>query len=83
MCKILYFLNIKDVLQLQRKQESVVFSSACAMVGWKVPKLTKILSLNTTKWSLFFNIVILVVDKLLQGVLPCLDPMGQKVIDSI
>ena len=53
----------------------------CTNLGWKIHRLTKIISWNVTKWSLFFNIVppfLLVVCALFPFVLQCLDPIGQK-----
>ena len=51
-------------------------------VGWKVHRLTKMLSWNVTKWHLSLNRVLLAVHTLLQLVLQCLDPISQKVIIS-
>ena len=47
-------------------------------VDWKVPRLTKILSKNVTKWGLFFNIIPLLVYTLFPLMLQFLDPIGQK-----
>ena len=47
-------------------------------LGWKVHRLTKILSWDMTKWGLFLNIVPQAVCTLLSSVLQCLDPIGQK-----
>ena len=49
-----------------------------SQVGCKALRMTKILSLNVTKWVLFFNIVPLVVHALLPAVLQGLDTIGQK-----
>ena len=51
----------------------------CMRVSWKVHRLTKIPSWNVTKWGLFFNIVTFTVHSLLQLVLQCLDPIGNKI----
>ena len=45
-------------------------------VGWKVHRLTKILSKNVTKCGYFFNIVSFAFHTLLPLVLQCLDPIG-------
>ena len=52
-----------------------VYSLRCTKVDWKVHRL---LSLNVTKWGLFFNIIHLAVHTLLPSVLQCLHPIGPK-----
>ena len=47
-------------------------------VGWKVHRLTKILSWNVTSWGLFFNVIPLAIYIRLPSVLQCLDPIGWK-----
>ena len=53
------------------------------MVDKKVPRQKKkkkeMLTWNVIKWGVFFQIVSFVVNTLLQSVLQCLDPIGQKI----
>ena len=47
-------------------------------VSSKEHKQVKIFAWNVTKWSLFFNIVLLAVHTLLPSEFQCLDPIGLK-----
>ena len=54
----------------------------CTRIGWKVHWMMKILSWNVTKWSLFFHIVLLVINTLFPSVLQRLDLISKKIIHS-
>ena len=71
-----------DILVRLTNTSQVLLLMTSTRVSLKVLRLTKIFSWNVTKWGLFFNIVPLVVHTLLSSVLQCLDPIGQKVINS-
>ena len=70
--------RVRDIRAAARHDDDDIYSRD----DWKFHRLTKVLSLKTTKWCLFFNIVTAAVDAHLPSMFQYLDLIGQKCLQQ-